>query len=159
MAEDTHQLARQVPLLEHITDLFVVETELAHETPGFADGAHHAVFDTVVHHLNIVTCTAPSDDTHTRLAFLIFGCDLLEKWEDLFQTRFIASRTHGWASSRRLVATTDTASNVANTCVIAFVLPSLGVCEVFVAAVEDDVSLGQLGHETLQHLVTDASVR
>jgi hypothetical protein len=100
------------------------------------------MFDTVVHHLDIVACATLSDDAHARLAFLVFGCDLLEKWEDLLQTRFVASRTHGRASSGRLVATADTAANVADTCVLALVLSSFGVCEVLVTAVEDDVSLG-----------------
>jgi len=117
------------------------------------------VLDTVVHHLDIVTCTSFSNDAHTRFAFLVFGCDLLEKWKNLSETRLVASRTHRRASSGRLIAAADAATNVANPCVFALVLSSFGVREVLVTAVEDNVSLGQLGHKTLKHLVADASVR
>jgi hypothetical protein len=109
-------------------------------------------------HLDIVASTTLADYTHARFALPILGCDFLQKWEHLLETRFVTSWAHRRTSSSRLVATADTATNVADSCVLALVLSSFGVCEVLVTAVEDDVSLGQLGHETLKHLVTDTSV-
>lgn len=117
------------------------------------------MLDTVVHHLDIVTCATLANDTNAWLALLVLGCNLLEKWQNLLETRLVASRTHRRASSSRLVATADTTTNVVDPCVLAFVLSSFGVRIVLVTAVEDDVSLGQLGHETLEHLVADTSVR
>ena len=45
-----------------------------------------------------------------------------------------------------------------NACVLDLLLPALGVGEVFVAAVEDDVVARQVGREAFKDLVANAAV-
>jgi predicted benzoate:H+ symporter BenE len=57
-----------------------------------------------------------------------------------------------------LIATADTASNVAHSGIFTLVLATLGVCKVFISAVENDITTREVGHEALEDFVTDTSV-
>jgi len=97
------------------------------------------MLDAIVYHLDIVSRAALSHYPDARLLVLVFRCHPLEQWQDFFQRRLVSARAHGWPSSGSLVATADSAANVANAGVLDLLLSPLGVCEVFVAAVENDV--------------------
>jgi hypothetical protein len=57
-----------------------------------------------------------------------------------------------------LIATTDTTADVTNAGAFALLLSALGVLEVFVSAVEDDVAFRQVGFQTFENLVADAAM-
>ena len=75
-----YQFALRVPLLQNVTNILIAEAHLSHDTPGFADSAHHAVLDAIVYHLDVVTCATPPDDAHARFTLFIFCCDFLKEW-------------------------------------------------------------------------------
>jgi hypothetical protein len=136
-----YQFALRIPLLQNVANFLVAEAHLSHDAPGFADSTHHAVLDAIVYHLDVVTCAAPPNDAHAWLALLIFCCDLLKKWQNLSKPSLVATRAHGRSSSSCLVAATHTAANIVYSCASALVLSTFRILEVFIAAVEDDVSL------------------
>jgi len=116
------------------------------------------VLDAIVYHLDVVTCAAPPDDAHAWLSLFVFRCDLMKKRQNLFKPSLVATRTHGRPSSCCLVATTHTAANIVYSCASALVLSTFRVFEVFIAAIENDISLGKLGHQALEDLVPDTAM-
>jgi hypothetical protein len=66
-------------MLENISDVLIAHAHLAHDSPGFADGAHHAMLDAIVDHLDVVSRASLAHDAHTRPLVLVFCRDALQK--------------------------------------------------------------------------------
>lgn len=112
----------------------------------------------IMHHLHIMARSPLPHHTYTRPPLAILRRHALQQRKHLFDRTLVASRAHRGASARGLVPAAYAAPDVPEVRFFAFFLPPLGVCEVLVAAVEDDVLGGEVWGEGGEDGVADGAV-
>ena len=84
-----------VPTLKLVADLVIVHSEtFEHDAPCLGDSTHHAMFDAVVNHLDVVTGTASACTAYARLAVRSLCGDLLQKRHDDVESLVVGSGAH-----------------------------------------------------------------
>ena len=145
-----------VPFLKDLEQFSIGESKCVFEDEiGFANQLHVAVLDAVVHHLHIVPGTRVADPIAARNVIVRadFGGDFLEDILDE-GPRFMMSAGHDARSFECALFTAGNAGpDEAITACFEIRMPTIGVAEVAVAAVDDDVALRQQRLELIDHRV------
>ena len=159
VAGDFDQIAVELPPIPGVEDLsegLVVEAGSVLEQPvGLANQLHVAIFDAVVHHLDIVA-GAPGADP-VAAGDVVIGADLGgDRLKDRLDQRPGGGRAAGHQARPfecTFLAARDSGSYIEQPCCLDLAGPSLGVAEERVAAVDDDVARGEQGGEGRDDLV------
>src|SRR5437588_5314381 len=142
-----------VPLVEHVGHLQGRHAEDApHHVVAFGDELHVAVLDAVVHHLDVVARAARPDVCDAR-AVVNLGGDGLPDGTYLLVGLPVAARHQGRPPQRALLAAGDAGADEVEALRLQLLLAALGVHEVGVAAVNDDVALVEIGLDLLDRPV------
>lgn len=147
-----------VPLRKHITNLLVGQaTNGLHDVVGLRDELHVTVLDTVVHHLDVVTGTCWTNPVTTWLTVRLSRDgleDLLDVWPSLGITTWHERRT----VTGTFLTTRHTGTNETDALTLQLLVSSVGVWEVGVTTVNDDVTLLKVWQELLDEGI-DSSTR
>lgn len=116
------------------------------------DELHVTVLDTVVNHLDVVTGTLVTNPVAASLAVALGG-DALEYLLDGRPGGLITTGHHGGAVTSTLLSTGDTGADEVKTLGLQVLGPPVGVGEVGVTTIDDDVSRLKQGQEGLDPVV------
>lgn len=105
-----------------------------------------------MNHLDVVTSTFVTDPLAAGLVVAL-GRDALENVLDVRPGSFVATRHNGGAVAGTLLTTGDTGTDEADALVGKVLCAAVGVGEVRVTTVNDDVALFEEGQEALDPLV------
>lgn len=121
---------------------------------NLANELHVTVLNTVVNHLDVVTSTLVTDPLAACLAVRLGG-DALEDVLDERPGLLVTTGHDGGAVAGTLLTTGDTGTDEADTLLLEVLGAAVGVGEVRVATVDDDVALfnSALGEEELDEVV------
>lgn len=117
-----------------------------------ADQLHVTVLDTVVHHLDVVTSTLVADPLAAGLVVALGG-NALEDVLDVGPGLLITTGHHRGAVAGTLLTTRDTGADKAEALGLEVLGSAVGVGEVRVTTVDDDVALLQEGQQGLDPVV------
>ncbi|KAH3659573.1 hypothetical protein OGATHE_005618 [Ogataea polymorpha] len=142
-----------VPLGKHVGDLLVAKSaDSLHQVVSFANQLHVSIFDTVVDHLDIVAGSGVSNPVAAWLAVALGGNrleDLLDVWPGLWGS----SRHQGRTVTSAFLSSRDTRANKVDALLLQLGVSSVGVWEVRVTTVNDDVSLLHVRQQLVDEVV------
>lgn len=129
-----------VPLLENLADLVWCESNTTSEDiVGLANQLHVSVLDTVVNHLDEVASTLITDPVAASLTVAL-GRDILEDVLDVWPGLLVSSWHDGWSVSGTLLTTGNTGTDESDTLGGEFLGSAVGVWEMGVSTIDDDVT-------------------
>ncbi|KAI7288172.1 6-phosphogluconate dehydrogenase, decarboxylating [Hortaea werneckii] len=160
-----------VPLSKDVANLLAAHAETAlHDVVGLKyvsidrlrqdsvyaylrDKLHVTVLNAVVHHLDVVTSTLVTDPLTAGLAVGLGG-DALEDVLDVWPSLLVTTWHDGWAVTGTLLTTGDTGTDKADALLLQELGATVGVREVRVTAIDDDVArLSASGQDGLDEVV------
>ncbi len=157
VAGDLDQVAIEhalVPVGKDIVDLVVGHAEaFVHQLVGLADELHVAIFDAVVDHLHIVTGTAFADPITAGGATLDLGGNGLEDFLHMGPGGGAATRHDARAVTGAFLAAGYAGTDEQDALGLEFLAAAGAVSEQAVAAIDDDVTLLQVGDNLGDELV------
>lgn len=118
----------------------------------FADELHVTVLDTIVHHLDVVTSTFVSNPVAACLAIALRS-DALENVLYVWPGLLVSTGHQARAIPGTLLTTGYTSSNESDALLSQIFGASVGVWEVGVTAVDDDVARLDVGEDRLDEVV------
>ncbi|MPM72289.1 hypothetical protein SDC9_119262 [bioreactor metagenome] len=124
-----------------------------HQTVGFADHLHVAVFDAVVHHFYIMARAVGADPFAAGAAVLDLGADGLKNRLHRGPRRGRSAGHHRGTEQRAFFPAGNPGADVAQAHFLQFLRPANGIGEMAVAAVDDDVALVELGRDQVDEIV------
>lgn len=115
---------------------------------------HVTVLNAVVHHLDVVASTLVTNPLTAWLAVRLGG-DALEDVLDVWPGLLVTTRHDGWTVAGTLLTTRDTGADEADALLGKVLGAAVGVWEVGVAAIDDDVARldTALGEQSLDEVV------
>lgn len=142
-----------VPLGENVSNLLVGEASTSlHEVVGLTNELHVTVLNTVVNHLDEVAGTSVTDPVTAGLAISL-GRDILEDLLDVGPGLLVSTGHDGGTVSGTLLSSGDTGTNKEDSLLVELLVSSVGVGEVRVTTVDDDIALLEVGEELLNERV------
>lgn len=117
-----------------------------------ANQLHITVFDTIVHHLDVVTSTFVTDPVTASLAIRL-GCDALEDLFDVWPGLLVTTGHERWTISGTLLTTGNTGSDEVDTLLGEVLGTTVGVRVVRVTTINDDITLLDVGQQLLDEIV------
>ncbi|KAI6759042.1 hypothetical protein HG531_014038 [Fusarium graminearum] len=129
-----------VPLGEDVADLLAGEAETTlHDVVSLQDELHVTVLNTVVDHLDVVTSTLIANPLTASITIALSG-DALENVLDVRPGLLVTTGHDGGAVSGTLLTTRDTRTDEADALLGKVLGAAVGVGEVRVTTVDDDVA-------------------
>lgn len=122
------------------------------EVPYLANELHVTVLNTVVNHLDVVTSTLVADPLTAGLAVAL-GSDGLEDVLDVRPGLLVTTGHDGGAISGTLLTTRDTRADKADVLASKILGAAVGVGEVRVTTINDDVALSKERQELLNPVI------
>ena len=117
-----------------------------------ADQLHIAILNTIVHHLDIMASTLVTNPVAARLTIALRR-NALEHIFDVGPSLFVATGHQTGAITSTLLTTGDAGADKADAFLSQVFAAAVGVGEVRVAAVNDDVTLLDVGQDRLDEVV------
>ena len=124
-----------------------------HDVVGFADQLHVAVFDAVVHHLDVVAGAHFADPLAARRAAFHLGRHGLEDILDVRPGRGRAARHDARAVAGAFFATGNAGADVEHALAFDVFLPAVGVVEKRIATIDNDVTGFEVRDDLVDELV------
>lgn len=142
-----------VPLGKDITNLLVGEAGTSlHDIVSLANELHVTVLNTVVNHLNEVAGTSITDPVAAGLAVRLGG-DILEDLLDMGPGLLVSTGHERGAVSGTLLTTGDTGTDKEDSLLVELLVSSVGIGEVRVTTIDDDVALLKVRKELVDERV------
>jgi hypothetical protein len=118
----------------------------------FANQLHITVFNTVVHHLDVVTSTLITNPLTARLAVAL-GSNVLENILDEWPSLLVSTGHQRWAISGTLLTSGNTGTDESDALGRQVLCSASGIGEMRVAAINDDIAFLDKWEERLDEVV------
>lgn len=116
------------------------------------DKLHITIFDTIMNHLHIVTSTLVTNPVTAGFAITL-GSNALENILDVWPRLLVSTRHQAGSISGTFLTTGDTRSHETDVFAGQIFRAAVGVREVGVTTVDDDVTIFEVGEEGLDKIV------
>lgn len=146
-----------VPLGENVSNLLIGETSTSlHEVVSLADKLHVTILNTVVNHLDKVAGTSVTDPVTAGLTISL-SRDVLENLLNVGPGLLVSTGHDGGTVSGTLLTAGNTGTNKEDSLLVKLLVSSVGVGEVGVTTVNDDITLIEIGQELFDERIDSST--